>query len=271
MPYVTAKDGTALHYLDWGSGQPMLFVPSAWLPVQMWEHQLTDLTERGLRCVAYDRRGHGRSDAPWDGYDYDTLADDLAALVDHLDLRDLTLVGHSAGGGEVVRYLTRHGAHRVRGIVLLAATTPFPKRTADNPHGVPAELSAADAAYRAADRPRWNAERAASFFALDTNEVSPEQIEWFRDIIMRCTPRAHRATYATAFHTDLRDELRALRVPTLVLHGDRDEQAPLEVCGRRAAELVPGSELRVYQGAAHGLFVTHAARLNDDLHGFATR
>ncbi|HYN95932.1 MAG TPA: alpha/beta hydrolase [Pilimelia sp.] len=270
MPFVAANDGTDLYYLDWGSGRPLLFVPSAWLTTEMWEHQLPHLVDNGLRCVAYDRRGHGRSDRPWHGYDYDTLADDLAALVEHLDLRDVTLVGHSAGGGEVVRYVTRHGADRVRGIVLMSATTPFPMRTDDNPGGVPAELSAAGAAYRQSDRPRWNAENAASFFALDTNAVSPEQIEWFRDLVMQCSAQAHRAIYATGFTTDLRDEVRSVTVPTLVIHGDRDEQAPLDLCGRRTAALAPNSTLLVYEGAAHGLFVTHAERLNADLLAFAT-
>src|SRR5262245_19479180 len=136
MPFVSTPDNTRLFYTDGGRGNPMVFVSSAWMDSRMWEFQIPYLVDRGFRCIAYDRRGHGRSDCAWDGYDYDTLADDLAALLDHLDLRDATLVAHSMGGGEVIRYLARHGAGRVARIALVATTTPFPMKTSDNPDGI---------------------------------------------------------------------------------------------------------------------------------------
>jgi non-heme chloroperoxidase len=135
MPFIDTRDRTRLFYTEGGTGSPVVLVASAWLSSRMWELQMADLVDRGLRCIAYDRRGHGRSDWPWNGCDYDTLADDLAALLEHLDLRDATLVGHSTGGGEVIRYVTRHGAHRVRRIALVSATAPFPMLTAENPTG----------------------------------------------------------------------------------------------------------------------------------------
>jgi non-heme chloroperoxidase len=270
MPYFDAPDGTRLYYLDGGRGQTVVFVSSAWLSSRMWEHQLGPLVERGLRCVAYDRRGHGRSDWPWDGYDYDTLADDLAALLEQLDVREVTLVGHSAGCGEIVRYLTRHGAGRVARVALIAGTTPFLMKTDDNPDGVDRALMQADVDRRTADRPRWFAENADGFFGvgLPGIAVSPEWAQLTIQQCLDCSAQATSAFFLTAFSTDLRPELRALTVPTLVIHGDHDRQAPIGLCGRKAADLIPGSRLVAYEGAAHGLFITHAARLNADLLAF---
>ena len=271
MPFIDAVDGTQIFYVDGGSGKPVVFVSSAWLSSRMWELQMTPLVDQGLRCVAYDRRGHGRSDWPWDGYDYDTLADDLATLLERLDLRDVTLVGYSAGCGEIVRYLTRHGAGRVARVALIAGTTPFLMQTDDNPDGVPRALMQADLERRTADPPRWFAEQAGGFFGLGLPgvAVSPERAQFTIQQCLDCSARATSAFFLTAFTTDLRPELRALTVPTLVIHGDRDVQAPLEICGRKTAHLVAGSTLNVYENAAHGLFITHAERLNADLLAFA--
>jgi non-heme chloroperoxidase len=271
MPYIETTDRTRLFYIDGGSGKPVVFVASAWLSSRMWEFQLPYLVDRGMRCVAYDRRGHGRSDWTWDGYDYDTVADDLAALLDQLDVRDVTLVGHSAGGGEVVRYLTRHGAGRIERIVLLSATTPFPMKTPDNPHGVDASLMEADMTVRTADRPKWFADNAAAFFGLRLPgvSVSPQFVESAIQQCLDCSARATAEFFLTGFTTDLRAELRAITVPTLISHGDRDAQAPISICGEQTAKLVPNNAFRVYENAAHGLFVTHATRLNADLLAFA--
>jgi non-heme chloroperoxidase len=267
MPHVETRDGTSLYSLDSGGGKPVVFVSSAWLSSRMWEYQLPALAGQGLRCVAYDRRGHGRSDWTWGGYDYDTLADDLAALLETLDLRGVTLVGHSAGGGEVVRYLTRHGAERVERIALISATTPFPMHTADNPDGVPREWMEADLAMRTADRPRWFAENADGFFGvgLPGISVSAELVQFMIGQCLDCSARATVEFFLTGFTTDLREELRAVPVPSLIIHGDHDLQAPLELCGRKTAQLIPDNRFAIYENAAHGLFVTHAGRLNDDL------
>lgn len=152
MPSIYTHDHTSLFYTDGGPGRPIVFVASAWLDSRMWEFQIPYLVDHGFRCIAYDRRGHGRSDCSWDGYDYETLADDLAALLNHLDLHEVLLVSHSAGAGEIVRYLARHGDRRVARIAIVAGTTPFPMQTPDNPQGVPAPLIVADMAVRTADR-----------------------------------------------------------------------------------------------------------------------
>jgi pimeloyl-ACP methyl ester carboxylesterase len=271
MPYFDAADGTRLFYIDGGRGQPVVFVSSAWLSSKMWEHQFGPLVDQGLRCVAYDRRGHGRSDWSWDGYDYDTLADDLATLLERLDLHEVTLVGHSAGCGEIVRYLTRHGADRIARVALVAGTTPFPMKNADNPDGIDRALMQADFDRRTADRPHWYAENAAGFFGIGLPGISAstEQISFIVEQCLECSARATSAFFLTAFTTDLRPEIQRLAVPTLVIHGDQDRQAPFELCGRKAAQLVPGARLTMYKNAAHGLFITHADRLNTDLLAFA--
>lgn len=267
MPYITTHDGTQVFYVDGGSGSPVVLVSSAWLSSSMWEFQMPFLIANGLRCIAYDRRGHGRSDWPWNGYDYDTVADDLAQLLDGLDLRHVTLVGHSAGSGDVVRYLTRQGASRVARIVLVSGTTPFPMKTPDNPIAIDRHLMEADLAMRTADRPQWFADNADGFFGTGLPGVTVSQplVQFMIRQCLDCSARAAVEFFLTAFTTDLRPEMRALTVPTLIIHGDHDRQAPIDVCGRKAAQLVPNSELIVYENAAHGLFITHADRLNADL------
>ena len=271
MPYIQTRDKTRLSYTDSGTGTPMVFIASAWLDSRMWEFQIPFLVDHGFRCIAYDRRGHGRSDSPWNGYDYEMLADDLAALLEQLDLRDAALVSHSAGSGEIVQYLARHGAERVANITIVSGTTPGLMKRPDNPDGVDIALVQADLATRTADRPKWFAENAAGFFGADlpSIRVSPE----FNSFVIRqcldCSARATVEFFLTGFTADLRDQLRRITVPTLIVHGDRDLQAPLELCGRKTARLVPHSSLQVYQNAAHGLFVTHADRLNADLLAFA--
>jgi pimeloyl-ACP methyl ester carboxylesterase len=270
MPFIETTDRTQLFYTDGGIGKPVVFVASAWLGSRMWEFQLPPLVARGRRCIAYDRRGHGRSDWPWDGYDYDTLADDLATLLERLDLRDVTLVAHSMGGGEVIRYLTRHRSQRVERIALVAATLPFPMKTGDNPAGIDRALMEADMAVRTADRPKWFADNAAGFFGvgLPGVSVSPEFVRFMIQQCLDCSARAAAAVFLSGFTTDFRDELKAIGVPTLIVHGTHDVQAPIDVCGRRTAQLAPDNRLVEYDNAAHGLFVTHAQRLNEDLSAF---
>lgn len=270
MPYLHTRDNTRLFYLDTHVGRPIVFVASAWLNSRMWERQIPYFVDRGFRCIAYDRRGHGRSDWPWTGYDYDTLAEDLDALVHHLDLRDVVLVGHSSGGGEVVRYATRYGAGRVAAVALVSATTPFPMKTADNPDGIDRALMDADLAARTRDRAKWFADHADGFFGvgLPGVDVSPELRQHMIRECLTCSAHATRAFFLTGFTTDLRQDLRWLSAPTLIVHGTHDVQAPFTVCAEPTAALVAGCELRVYENAAHGLFLTHADRLNADLHTF---
>lgn len=272
MPYLTTPGNVELFYLSGGTGKPIVLVASAWLSSKMWEFQMPAFVQQGFRCVAYDRRGHGRSDETWDGYDYDTLSDDLAALLEHLNLREVTMVGHSAGCGEIVRYLSRHGAGRVDRIVLAGGTTPFPMKTRDNPGGIERAWMEADLAVRTADRAAWYAANAVSFFGLGLPGVTVS-IEKAQFMIRQCLEASARATrefFLTSFTTDLRKDLAAIRIPALVIHGDRDAQAPLALCGQPTAAMLTKSALIVYENAAHGLFLTHADRFNSDVLSFAS-
>jgi len=258
MPSYETRDGTRLFYIDWGDGPPVLFVASWALNADMWAYQMPFLVDRGLRCIAYDPRGHGRSDRPGHGYDYNTFADDLAALIERLDLRGVTLVGHSIGGGVIVRYLTRHSAGRVARVVLLAPSTPFLLKTEDNPDGV-------DTAAFARDFPKWLADNARPFVVAET---SPEMVQWVQGLMLQCSLNAAIDLNRAQVATDFRPELPGVTVPTLVIHGDVDVSAPLELTGRRTAALIPGARLTVYEGAPHGLMFTHTDRLNADLLAF---
>ncbi|GGM16869.1 MULTISPECIES: alpha/beta fold hydrolase [Micromonospora] len=275
MPYVSASDGTALFYADTDGEHPVVFLSSASMGIRWWDAHVPGLVARGRRCVRYDRRGHGRSDWPWRGYDYDTLADDLHQLIEHLDLRDVTLVGYAMGGGEAVRYLTRHGAQRVRRLMLVASTTPVLLQSPGNPDGVPPEVVEGLLAALQADRPRLLAETAAPFLvgapgtATDL-PLSPEMVQWICQLSLECSLHANVEVYRTLYTTDLSEDVRAVTVPTLVVHGDRDLAAPLALCGERTARDIPDSKLLVYPGAAHGLAVTHSARLTADLLAFTT-
>ena len=268
--YIDTRDGQHLSYKDWGSGPAVVFLAAWALPSDMWDYQMVPLSEQGLRCVAYDRRGHGRSSRPGAGYDYDTPADDLAAVLDALDVRNVTLVGMSMAGGEMVRYLTRHTARRIARLVFVAtAATPFLTQTADNPTGIPAErFEAFRRNILLRDYPKWLEDNRQPFFVADT---SPQMQEWVRSMMLGASMKAIVECNRSMTSTDFRSELRKIDVPALVIHGDRDVSAPLELTGRPTATLIPGAELRVYEGAPHGLFVTHMARLTDDIRSFAKR
>lgn len=265
MPFIETSDRTRLFYKDWGAGRPVVFVHSWALSAGLWDYQLFRLTEHGVRCVAYDRRGHGRSDQPGSGYNYDTLAGDLAALLDTLDLRDITLVSHSMGGGEVVRYLSRHGTGRVARIALLAPMTPFLLRTADNPDGVDKDLLDAARAVVIQDFPKWTVDNRFTFFSPET---SPERVEWGVRMMLQTPLKVAIDCNRALTDTDFRAEMPAIAVPALVIHGDADVTAPIDLTGRKSAGLIPGSRLIVYEGAPHGLMFSHADRLNDDLLAF---
>lgn len=271
MPNLTSTDDTSLFFRDWGSGDPVVFVHGWGLNSDMWEYQLPALTDQGFRCVAYDRRGSGRSDQPGEGYDFDTLADDLAALLDHLDLHDVTLVSHSMGSGEVARHLTRHGTGRVARVALISPTLPYLRRDDSNPGGVdPAAFEQIVAALRA-DRPGYLADLAAAALGIGLPgvEVSSALTAWALGLFLTSSPKASIDTVRTHTETDMRDDMASFTVPTLIVHGDSDALVPIELSGRRAAAMIPDSTLVVYEYASHWPFVTHRERLNEDLVAFA--
>jgi non-heme chloroperoxidase len=267
FPYIQTSDRTTLFYKDWGSGEPVVVFVHGWpLHSDMWQYQMIHLANAGLRVIAYDQRGCGRSTDPGDGYDFDTLADDLASVIEQLRLRRVVMVGHSIGAGQIVRYLSRHGSDRVARILLLSASLPFIEQTADNPDGVdPEHLEHLRTLIRT-DTPKWLGNASKLFFTPDT---SPEMVQWG---IRMCTENSIWAltqTNHTDVETDFRAELPKIRVPTLVIHGDDDHTCTLETTGRRVAQLIPGADLKVYNGARHGLFLTHMTAFNDDLLKFA--
>jgi non-heme chloroperoxidase len=270
LPFVDASDGTRLHVRDWGSGRPIVFVAPWALNSDWWDRNMTSLAEQGFRCIAYDRRGHGRSEEPGRGYDFDTLADDLSAVLDRLDLRNALLVGHSMGASEVVRYLTRHRSGRATRAVLVAPITPLTLKTDSNPDGVPREILEQGRDGLKKNFHQRIADAAPGFFGAPTNNVSSQAMDWWtRMMVDRCSLKVMLDLHKVMTETDFRAELRTLTVPTLIVHGDSDTSAKLELTGRRTQQLIPKSELKVYAGAGHGLPFTHTEQLQADLLAFA--
>jgi pimeloyl-ACP methyl ester carboxylesterase len=264
MPFITANDGTQLYWREWGAGAPMLFVNALGCGSAMWDYAFAEFGERGMRCIGFDRRGHGRSDQSAQGYDFDTFADDLAKLIDTLNLKEVTLVSHSMGSGDIVRYLSRHGGARVARIVMLAPTTPMLVQTEDNCTGLPREQFEALWALWRRDYPGWVDSVVAPFFVPET---SPAMMRWGKTLLQASVPVAIACSRALVA-TDFRAEMRRIDVPTLIVHGERDRSVPLEVGGLPSAELIRGAQLKVYPGAPHGLLYTHMDQLHADIWGF---
>jgi non-heme chloroperoxidase len=266
---IHARDGTRLHVQDWGAGRPIVLLAPWALCSDWWDYHISTLAGPEWRCVAPDRRGHGRSDEPGRGYDFDTLADDIAQVMEQLDLRDVVLVGHSFGGAEAVRYLTRHQGRRVSRLVLIAPTTPFLLRTDDNPQGAPREAMERGRDNLKRNLHRTIAQAANAFFGPD-NEV-PQEVQdwWVRMMVDRCSLPVMLALNKAMTETDFRAELGSIAVPTLIVHGDKDASAKLELTSQRTHQLIPGSRLVIYAGAAHGISFTHADRLLAEIQAFA--
>jgi pimeloyl-ACP methyl ester carboxylesterase len=262
---IHAADGTFLHHRDWGTGRPVVFVHAWALTSDSWDAQASAAAEHGLRAITYDRRGHGRSGQPDGGYDFDTLADDLAAVIEGLNLSDLTLVSHSMGGGDVTRYLSRHGSARVARLVFVAPALPCLKASADNPFGAPAAYFEANRAQWRKDRGRWMADNTAPFVRPDTPKPA---IDWIVAQMLGTPLKVWLDCNKSLVDADFRQELARIDRPTVVLHGDADASAPLKITGERVAALVPGAKLKVYPGAPHGLVFTDAEAINADLLAF---
>jgi non-heme chloroperoxidase len=268
MGYVTAADGAQIFYKDWGAGRPVVLSHGWPLNADSWEAQALMLASNGYRVVAHDRRGHGRSTQTWHGNDMDTYADDLAALMDALELREVTLVGFSTGGGEVARYVGRHGTGRVAQIALVSAVPPYMLKTDNNPGGVPVEVFDAIRAGSLADRSQTYLDLAdTSFFG--NNRPGADVSSGIRDAFwLQGMQAGHRNAYeciAAFSATDFRPDLDAIDVPTLVIHGDDDQVVPFQVGGKASAERIKGATLTVYPGAPHGITDTHKEQLGADL------
>jgi non-heme chloroperoxidase len=263
-PFLATDDGVSLFYRDWGVGRPVVLVHAWGLNSDFWEYQMVRLASEGVRCVAYDRRSHGRSSDPGRGCDYDRLADDLATVLRALDLNGVTLVGHSMGGGEVIRYLSRHGSGRVERAVLIAATAPLIVKTPDFSEGLDPSILEGLRLALIRDRAKWAADNSAPFWVADT---SPEMMQWGQRMLLQCSLKAMVDATHTMTETDFRAEMRNITVPTMIVHGTADRSVPVQF-GRLAATLVRGCRFEEYEGAPHGLPITHMERLNRDLLAF---
>lgn len=260
---VVTRDGVELHCTSRGGGPAVVSLASWSLPGASWAQQADALCAAGLRCLTYDRRGHGHSPDPGWGYGFDTLADDLAAVLDAHDLDGVTRVTFSAGSGEAVRYLTRHGRRRVARLAMIGPTTPLMARRADNPDGIdPAAFDAFVEGELRPDWPGWLARNARPFGGPDVPQKALDRVI---SLALQASPRALEAFYRELTTADVREELPRLNLPVLVIQGDRDATSPLDLTGRPTAALVPGARLLVYEGAPHGLPFSHTARLNADL------
>jgi non-heme chloroperoxidase len=273
MPTLTVKDGTRIYYKDWGTGQPVVFSHGWPLSADAWEDQMMFLAGRGYRCIAHDRRGHGRSDQPWNGNDMDTYADDLAALVQALDLKNAIHVGHSTGGGEVARYIGRHGTKRVAKAVLISAVPPLMVRTPANPGGTPKEAFDQIRSALLADRAQFFRDLSAPFYGA--NRPGAKVSQGLRDFFwLQGMLAGFKAVYdcVKAFsETDFTEDLKKFDVPTLILQGDDDQIVPIDDASRLSAKLVKGATLKVYPGQPHGMCSTYKDQINSDLLAFFKR
>jgi non-heme chloroperoxidase len=271
MSMITVKDGTQIYYKDWSSGQPVVFSHGWPLTADAWEDQMVFLAAHGFRAIAHDRRGHGRSSQPWNGNDMDTYADDLAALFEALDLKDAILIGHSTGGGEVARYIGRHGTQRVAKAVLVGAVPPIMLKTAANPGGLPIEVFDDIRKGVLEDRSQFFKDLTTPFFGANRDGARVTQgmrdSFWMQGMMGGLK---NELDCIKAFsETDFTEDLKKCDVPTLIIHGDDDQIVPVDASARLSAQLVRNAQLKIYPGGDHGLAATHKDQLNADLLTFA--
>lgn len=275
MEFITTSDKATgekvrLAYSDYGFGDPVVMIHGWPLSREMWEYQLGDLVDAGFRVVKYDRRGFGKSSKPWNGYDYDTFAADLNEILEQLDLKNVTLVGFSMGGGEVVRYLSNYGTQRVKKIALISTVLPFLQKTAGNPDGVDQKVFEEIMQQIRNDRVGFLDEFGKVFFGVNmvSHPVSKPLLEYYRMLGSFAAARSTLQCVVAFSQTDFREDVRTIKIPTLIIHGNDDKIVPIEASSNRTAAMIPGSHYLVYEGAPHGLFYEYRQKLNADLVNF---
>jgi non-heme chloroperoxidase len=268
--YITTEPNVNLRIRDYGKGKPVILIHGWPLSNEMWEYQIEALVNSNCRVIAYDRRGFGKSSQPWNGYDYDTMTDDLKTIIDALQLSDITLVGFSMGGGEVVRYFSRYGGKGVSKAILVSSVTPYLLKTEDNPEGTSKEKFDATEAKIKEDRLDFLDGFGKDFFGVNllNNPISSSLLDNYKMLASLASPHATLACAKAFSTTDFREEMTTVNVPTLLIHGDQDKTVPIAISSKKAAALIPNSRLIVYEGAPHGLFFTHKEKLNEDLIAF---
>lgn len=268
--YIETAPNVQLYVKDYGQGKPVILIHGWPLSNEMWEYQIDALIENNFRVITYDRRGFGKSSQPWNGYDYDTLTDDLKEIIEHLDLSDAALVGFSMGGGEVVRYFSRYGGKGISKAVLIASVTPFQLQTDTNPDGVPQEKYDGMAELIKADRIDFLDSFGKTFFGQSflNKPISTPLLDYYRMLCSFASPRATLQCAVSFSTTDFRSEMAAVNVPTLIIHGNQDKTVPISITSEIAAKLIPDNQFIIYEGAPHGLFYTEKDKLNNDLVAF---
>ena len=270
MPYITTNDQVRLYVKDWGAGRPVVMLHGWPLSADTFDDLSMAIANAGMRAISYDRRGFGRSDQPWSGYDYNTLSDDLAAVIEQTGATDATILGFSMGGGEVARYLSRHAGRGVRQAVLVASVVPYMLKTADNPAGVDQSIFDQVTQSLTADRASFWSSFFPDFYGVGviSQPVSEEVIEWSRAMAMQASLKATLDCAKAFSSTDFRPDLASFRVPTLIIHGAADKTVPVATAGRQAAASIPSSTYLEYEGAPHGLLASHKDRLTADVLDF---
>lgn len=270
MTYITTGDNTKLYVKDWGTGRPVILMHGWPLSADSWDNQAMGLADAGFRAIAYDRRGFGRSEQPWNGYNYDTLSDDLASVIKETGARDAAIFGFSMGGGEVARYMSRHKGANVSQAGLISSVVPFMLKTEDNPNGTDQSVFDQMTAAMKEDRAKFFAGFFKDFYGvgLISHPVSDELLEASRNTAMQASLKATLACAKAFATTDFRPDLKSFTVPTLIIHGTEDKTVPIDASGRAAAQGIANSKLIEYDGAPHGLFATHKEQLTADLLAF---